>query len=189
MNWIENSQVLNKELWLAYNSTVKKQFFFENTIIQKIHMLNTEYYETLSLVINHKTYEMQQRLMNKNLPDSIVHFQNIFVESFSTAISSVDAMVRASGKRAPCVGSKYVSTLESHKQDYLNERIKSTCFRRFVKIWEIQKDLIQNAEIPWSGSQMLKEKLEKQLFCLRILFLKKSNLKLLSKNYNANTAR
>lgn len=55
LDWIEKNQVFNKELWLLYNSPVRKQEVFNSTTIQKIHTLNTEYYETLSSVINYET--------------------------------------------------------------------------------------------------------------------------------------
>jgi hypothetical protein len=155
----------------VYNSPVKRQEIFDNTIIQKIHVLNIEYYEALSLVMNHDTHKIQQRLTSKDLSDSIVRLQNIFLESFSTAISAVDVVVCVSG-------SKNLPTLETLKQDYLNEKIKGTHYKRSTKLWKIRKDLSKKAEIPWEGSQMLKKKLENQLFRLSILLLKKSNLKL-----------
>jgi hypothetical protein len=133
LNWIEKNQVLNKELWLLYNSPVRKQEIFNSTIIQKIHTLNTGYYETLSLVISDETYKIQQRLTSENLPDRIARLQNIFLESFSTAIGAIDSIVRASGSRTSGVDGEYVPTLKSLKQDYVNEKIKGTHYGRSTK--------------------------------------------------------
>ena len=189
LDWIEKNQVLNKELWLLYNSPVRKQEIFSSTIIQRINTLNTEYYETLSLVINHETYKIQQRLTSKNLPDAIARLQNIFLESFSTAISAVDSIVRAPGSRTPGVDGEYAPTLESLKQDYVNEKIKGTHYKRSTKSLKIRKELPKKAQITQEVLEMLKEKLKKQLFDLRISLLKTSNLKSSHKNYKAKAVR
>jgi hypothetical protein len=54
---------------------------------------------------------------------------------------------------------------------------------------KIRKDLPKKAEIIQEVLQMLKEKLEKQLFDLRISLLIKSNVKSLRKNYKAKAVR
>lgn len=189
LNWIEKNQILNKELWLLYNSPIRRQEIFDSTTIQKTHKLNNEYYEILSLVINHETYQMQQRLTRENLPNVIVRLQNIFLESLSTAISAVNITVCASGSVAPGVDGIQVPTLEFLKQDFINENIKGTCYGRSTKTSKIRKNSPEKTEITPEVLKVLKGKLDKQLFDLRIALLQKSNFKSLRKNYKANAVR
>ena len=188
-SWIEQNSQINKSMWTLYNDPKTKHFIFDNSNINKIRKLLTNYNYIQSLLVIENLQKLKTRIVQQNIPHEIERLQYIFLESFSISILAVYEISKSSGANTPGIDGKFFKTLKTKKDEFQQEMLKGTRYQKSSKTFKVKKDLPSRAVVTDEVLKQLKSELAEETLKFRFKLLQQCNLKTLRKNYKGSNIR
>ena len=75
-SWIEQNSQIVKSMWTLYNNPKTKHFIFENSNMNKIRKLLTDYNFIQSLLVIESLPKLKTRIIQRNIPHEIIRNLN-----------------------------------------------------------------------------------------------------------------
>lgn len=188
-SWIEQNSQINKFMWTLYNDPKTKHLIFENSTINKIRKLLTDYNYIQSLLVIKNLQKLKTRIVQQNIPHEIERLQCIFLESFPISILAVYEISKSSGANTPGIDGKFFKTLKTKKDEFQQEMLKGTRYQKSSKMFKVRKDLPSRAVVTDEVLKQLKSELAKETLKLCFKLLQQCNFKTLRKNYKGSNIR
>ena len=126
-------------------------------------MLEKDYCQTLSLVVNRELSQHKTRLIRDNLPLAAARLQNVFIESFPTAILAVHkTILTREPNRAVGADQLHVPTLQLMRAKLVGEKLKGTRYSRSTKSLQYRRHIPREAKRTVEAINKLKTKRKKK---------------------------
>ena len=175
---------------MLYSSSQTKSQVFRNDILGQIQLLEKDYCQTLSLVVNRELSQHKTRLIRDNLPLAAARLQNVFIESFPTAILAVHkTILTREPNRAVGADQLHVPTLQLMRAKLVGEKLKGTRYSRSTKSLQYRRHIPREAKRTVEAINKLKTKRKKKRNELSLKLLQRCNIKSLRPNYKSCTLR
>lgn len=188
-SWIDKNSLVEKTMWTLYSNPKTKHLIFDIKNINKIRKLLMGYNYTQSLQVMKILPDLKSRIVQQNLPHDIERLQCIFLESFPINILAVYEISKSSGAKTPGIDGKCFSTISMKRENYINQQLIGTRYKKSGKSFKVKKDLPKNAVITKDIMKDLKLELSEEIFKFRFQLLQQCNLKTIRKNYKGSIIR
>jgi len=188
-SWIEQNSQMVKYMWTLYNDPKTKHHIFDNSNINRIRKLVTDYNYIQSLLVIENLQKLKTRIVQQNIPHEIERLQCLFLESFPISILAVYEISKSSGANTPGIDGKFFKTLKNKRDEFRQEMLKGTRYQKSGKTLKVKKDLPSRAIVTDEVLKQLKSELAEERLKLGFKLLQQCNLKTLRKNYKGSNTR
>ena len=188
-SWIEQNSLINKFMWTLYNSPKTKHLIFENSNINEIRKLLTDYNYIQWLLVIENLPKLKTKIVQRNIPHEIEKLQCIFLESFPISILAVYETSKSSGANTPGTDGEFFKTLTDKRNEFRGKLLKGSRYQKSGKTSKVKKDLPLRARVTNEVLKQLKLELEEETLKFRFKLLQQCNLKTLRESYTETSIR
>jgi retron-type reverse transcriptase len=172
-----------KFMWTLYNNPKTKHHIFDNSNINQIKKLLTDYNYIQSLLVIKNLQRLKTRITQRNIPHEIEILQCLFLESFPISIVAVYEVSKSLGANMPGIDKNFFKTLKNKKDEFRKKMLKGTRYQKSGKTLKVKKDLPLRAVVTDEVLKQLKSEFLEETLKRSFKLLQQCNLKTLQKNY------